>query len=564
MLGADEAKKLKKIIKYCWYIGRHRREECPGKELFLPGHFERLLAVMDSCWDCVLHASTVGDYIRVSLINKRIALLDSKDLVSGLKSYLSVHVRLIGVMLENEGLGPWLIGLLRDSLSNVVNSSAFSHHDPYVIVVVIGVDKPTGKYFVHVLPPSLSMLGLMCQALNDERPLRVLMGFDYHSWEYRSGSGRVRVQGDLVLEVLREYDGSLDEAYNNTVMAIVVDTALAGLYDYVEQAVKSRITRELSQIDSEEDNVSKAILRGVFRASEDLLGVSIGIPELSHIIPQDDQNEWLGIEYYMVDYTMLFVDKWTWFADSPSDNSNKGLEYVRRASSIINVERILYKPVLAMGDAPRPHGIEAKYYETLIGSLEQYEAPKPSALRWITDKRQVIVDVTRPVNLIYTIMRAIVLGELWSREPEGWAKLCANPKSLDDIPKALRSIGRQLCEHWMSSRLSKITLENHTTYAEARRVTGTLYATSILLEEAEAIARKIYYFARSSSEASCTLEVLDTITRAFAAKTGEELVLLSGTVHIDHPEHGRAEIRFPKPVLTRITTMNSWNIQQGW
>ena len=564
MLGADETRKLKKIIKYCWYIGRHRGEECPGKELFLPGHFDRLLAVMDGCWNCVHNVSTIGEYIRVGLINKRISLLGEKDLVSALKSILSDHVRLIGVMLESEGLGPWLIGALRDSLDNAVNSSAFSRHDPpYVIVAVIGVDKPTGKYFVHVLPPPLSMLGLMCQALDSEKPLRVLMGFDYHSWEYRGGSGRVRVQGDLVLEVLRELDSGLDEAYINTVMALAVDTVLAGLYDYVDQAVKSRITRELSQIDSEEDNVPKAIMRGVFRASEDLLGVSIGIPEVSPVIPHDDQNEWLDVEYYMVDYAMLFVDKWTWFVDSPNNTYNKGLDYVRKASSIINVERILYKPLLTMGSAPRPQGIESKYYETLIGSLEQYEVPRPSTLRWRTDESQVIVDVTRPVNLIYTVMRSIVLDRLWSREPAGWAELCADPKSLDNMPKVLGSIGRRLCELWTSSRLFRIEVENHTIYAEARRVTGTLYATSILLKEAEAIARKMYYFARLSPEASCSLEALDAITRAFAAKTGEELVLLEGTVRIDHPEHGRAEIRFPKPVLARITTMNSWNIQQG-
>ncbi|MCE4620214.1 MAG: hypothetical protein F7C33_04235 [Desulfurococcales archaeon] len=517
---------------------------------------------MDTRWGCDLRVGRVGDYIVASLVSRELALLDKNYLISSLKSYFSSPFRLIGVTLENEGPGPWLIRALRDSLGDILNTAAFSDRSPLVRVAVVGVDRPTGKFFVHILPPSISMLGFMCQALGDEKPLRVLMGFDYHLWEYKGGSGRVRVQGDLVLEVLQQYDGSLDEAYNNTVIALAVDNVLTGLFDYVELAVKSRISRELSQIDEEEDlgeeSVERAIMRGVFRASEDLLGVSIGIPEVQSLLPWIDEEVRRGTEYYRVDYSMLFADKWAWFAAGIHDDSEV-IEYVRKASSIVKADSILYKPLLAMSDAPRPQGIKPQYYEALTGRLEDYEVPKPSILHWIIDKRQIVVNVTRPVNLIYTIMRSIVLEKLWTREAREWARLCSDPRSLDGFPPLLRSIGRNLCDLWRSSRILRVTLENHTLYGEAYRVTGTLYATSVFLEEAETIIRKIYRFAKSPTGAACTLDVLDALSRGLAAKTGEELVLIEGSVYIDHPEHGRAEIRFPKPVLARITTMNSWN-----
>ncbi len=76
-----------------------------------------------------------------------------------------------------------------------------------VAALAVGVDRGSGKLYIHVFPRPLAAVvaSILAEGGLDEATLRELMGFDLQPWEplYRPEGGlRVRVQGDLVAEVL--------------------------------------------------------------------------------------------------------------------------------------------------------------------------------------------------------------------------------------------------------------------------------------------------------------------------------------------------------------------------
>ncbi|MCE4611474.1 MAG: hypothetical protein F7B17_05845 [Desulfurococcales archaeon] len=79
--------------------------------------------------------------------------------------------------------------------------------------IVVGVDEDSGKLYAHTLPEPLaaSTASLILEGGLDSRVLRALLGFDLQPWESQGGlepGVRVRVQGDLVAEVIERCDGS--------------------------------------------------------------------------------------------------------------------------------------------------------------------------------------------------------------------------------------------------------------------------------------------------------------------------------------------------------------------
>ncbi len=83
-----------------------------------------------------------------------------------------------------------------------------------VVAVVFGIDGETGRLYALTLPPPLASATLVAvdEGVLDSGLVREVIGFDLQPWEASEGTGvgegvRVRVRGDLVVEVLEKCSG---------------------------------------------------------------------------------------------------------------------------------------------------------------------------------------------------------------------------------------------------------------------------------------------------------------------------------------------------------------------
>lgn len=152
----------------------------------------------------LLESFEVGEYLVVVVSPASVRILPSKD------SILTLTLLFKSVMCTDN------IVNCRTPLLNMLDMMFRMNYRtparPPLSGLVLGVEPDTERIFAHLLPPTLAwaaaVLGL--ESALDERILRDIMGFDLQPWEAQGrlkAGTRVRVQGDLVVEVLDECPG---------------------------------------------------------------------------------------------------------------------------------------------------------------------------------------------------------------------------------------------------------------------------------------------------------------------------------------------------------------------
>ena len=247
--------------------------ECPGKYEFLSSHKDRLERLLKHCQTCSRSVFRVGNYAVIGFQDPDIAGRDGSEILDVLREALLQVFSPYGSLASRAGLGPWLLNYLRTGIGMISDWFNLDSGAPLALAAVIGSDSESGKLFAHILPPMHSLLALLCSERLEEGTLRLLMGFNKHYWEYEEGEERVRLQGDLVLQVIREYDyNSLDGASHNTVSALTVNSVLANVRNLIESRVKARVLERLDSTRLGGGIVEEAIASAVTEALEDMLG----------------------------------------------------------------------------------------------------------------------------------------------------------------------------------------------------------------------------------------------------------------------------------------------------
>ncbi len=111
---------------------------------------------------------------------------------------------------------PYLSLYMREAASLVTQSGELGDNyrprDVEVAGIVFGVDYDSDRIYAHLLPPTLAyaLAALRWIGGLDEAAVRDLMGFDLQPWEIRGrpeAGKRIRIQGDIVVEVIEYCDG---------------------------------------------------------------------------------------------------------------------------------------------------------------------------------------------------------------------------------------------------------------------------------------------------------------------------------------------------------------------
>ena len=518
---------------------------CPGENAFLSGHNDRIRRLSTLCQECRRSFYIVGNYLLVSFQDPYIARRDDKEILDLLREALSIIFSPYKHLAAKAGPGAWILEYLRSGVGTIFDLFELDSDRPLALAAVIGVDNESKKLFTHILPPMHSMITYLCRKRLKEKTIRLLMGFDKHYWEYTGGRGRLRIQGDLVMEVLREYAFErLDSTYHYTVSALTFDSILAYLRNYIEDIIKARVLEELERSRLEGLNVEKAIVNGVTQGLIEVIGEKIGRLEVRTLIPEREVPS--DTIVYQVYFTWLYVD------------DGQYAPYFMHKNPI-NTSKIIYKPVVRMGMTPKPDAPKMEYYEFLSGPLKEADGPRKSLLYWISSSSQILVDLTYPVNVAYTALSSILTSELRGTKGIDWSKFCRETAYLLN-PVILSKVKGIICKMEKSARISGINIENHKLSLEGFRITGTQYAHGVMLEYMNELINTIIEAGREPAMNLCQARFIDAISKAFALKTGEELVLVKDTVSVVHPEHGETAISFPRPVLARVTLLNTWDI----
>ncbi len=534
---------MKRLIKDCL----NNPKDCSGNNEFLSGHDSRIHRLSTLCQECRRAFYEVGNYLLVSFQDPDIVKISEKEVLDLLQEALSAIFSPYERLAARAGPGAWMLEYLHSGVSIITDLFGLDSDRPLALAAVIGVDNESGRLFTHILPPMHSMLAYLCRERLEERTIRLLMGFDKHYWEYTGSRGRVRIQGDLVLEILREYDFErLDSAFHSTVSALTFDSILANLRNYIEVIIRARVLEELGRDQSEGLNIEEAIINGVTRGLIEIIGEKIGRLETRVIIP--DREVPGDIIVYQVYFTWLYVN----------DGQYAPYHFYKNPT---NSSKILYRPVIRMGMAPKPEALKREYYEFLAGPLKEVDEPRESVLYWFSSSGQVLVDLTYPVNVAYTTLISILINELWGPRGIDWSKFCRGDVNISNLNFIILSrVKGVICKMEKSARISGINIENHKLSLEGFRITGTQYAHGVIMEHIDELINAIIGAGREPATNRCQARFIDAISKAFALKTGEELVLVKGTVSVVHPEHGETVISFPRPVLARVTLLNTWDI----
>ncbi|MCE4624900.1 MAG: hypothetical protein F7C35_03435 [Desulfurococcales archaeon] len=174
------------------------------RNYFLEGHYSRFIKFLGSSSERdQVRRVRVGEYIL--FVNER--LLENctedvrgwvEDIIEGFREECPLYPE------------PGLFHVLREA----IRGSSVCSRPP---LAVVGYDRDTRKLFAHVPPESLApLLSLNPESLRDggvsEGVVRALLGFTHHRWEVEDLKPglRVRVQGDLVLEVLGVFSDNED------------------------------------------------------------------------------------------------------------------------------------------------------------------------------------------------------------------------------------------------------------------------------------------------------------------------------------------------------------------
>ncbi|MCE4600506.1 MAG: hypothetical protein F7C38_02935 [Desulfurococcales archaeon] len=523
------------------------------REMFLEGHADRLKQLAESYKPGSLRIVDLGEYI----------LVYHPSRVEGHWS------RLLEVL---SGYTDKLKALAQ-SKASISSETAINGIEPIIrqasrvdldqpSASIIGEDWGLGKMFVHQLPPTHEALIHWCRDSLDSEVIRSLMGFDYHYWEYPGDTGSVRVQGDIVVDILAAPLVGSCRVYSklvaNEIKSILErNTAqlVKGLLEYHTRSILSNTPAGV--ISSINEAVSDALRRAFYSTLEDL-GVYMSGREMFDIALNEEQYESSKvIKSYTAGLRILDPNEYRIFFIVWSDYRNfqrflnRGYGEPNTRQWVIPSRNYDLEPVV-IGSHWKLAGGKLRLDEIVV-SLEKLGL----MLR---------IDVSGLVKIIKMLFTSISVERV---EDLVSHILCGEPLPQNSLVthfgspyssllyKLVYNMARRYAR---GSRVSRLSVERHKVSftGSAYLLTETLYPASIYIRELTDAVEVLGYIAENGSSAECTRERVRTLSRLFGQKRGEVMLVASGSMKFTHPEHDTVVFRIGDSIVARITTLNTW------
>lgn len=533
------------------------------REVFLEGHADRLKRLAESYEPGSLRIVDLGEYILVYNPSR-------------VEAHWSRLLEVLSGYTEK-------LKALAQSNASISSETAINEIEPIVrqasrvdldqpSASIIGEDWGLERMFVHQLPPTHEALIHWCRDSLDSEVIRSLMGFDYHYWEYPGDTGSVRIQGDIVVDILDVPLTGSCRVYSklvaNEISSVLKKNAahlVKGLLEYYARSILSSTPAGL--IASLNEAVSDAVQRAFYSTLEDL-GIYVPAQAMPDIVSDEKQYEnSKAIKSYTASLRLF----------NPNNEDIISFVASSRYRNLRAFFNGLYNFILASGyGEPEPNTrqwvIPSQSYDLEPVGVSSRE-PAGGELRLDDivvplEKLGLVlrIDVSRLVKFIETLFTAIIVGRV---KPLVSHIVCGEPLPQDPIIARFSSpysslfyklVYNMVMEYARGSRISGLSLERHKVgfTGSVYLLTETLYPASIYIRELVDAVEVLGYIAENRSGAECTRERVRTLSRLFGQKRGEVMLVASGSMKFTHPEHDTVVFRIGDSIIARITTLNTW------
>ncbi|MCE4626120.1 MAG: hypothetical protein F7B78_00500 [Desulfurococcales archaeon] len=549
---------LKKVIEYDYTRSY--------AESFLPGHLPRLYNKLLDVDPKNIRHYKVDEYnvfIVTDNVKKYMDLM--KSAIRSLKAVFD-ETESLG---RNLGIGEWVLdyaSTIRNTLSHDLRQETIP-----IGAFIVGKDVEAERYFIHILPLPMSVLLYKCRRRLTPNIVKAVMGFDFNYWEYQGGPGRVRVQGDLVIEVIHNYkDQSPCQALTEFYYNEIHNTIKSIRRDVIYQRLTYRILREIEAdhvIMRKNKNFIQYLAAVLTFASnyviKDLLGKrhpDVGFevrltPRYEYV---DGKMSFLKMTVYIVDldnnypHHLARLNKIINSIDDKKTNrTSKDEKYENslytRTGELINLD--LNDMNLLLGSY-----VKGSLYSRIMHEFSQHE------LYLSLDNVIIAIDIDDLVDFIDYYVEKRLEETLYTKL--SW-DICGEPSKsshwgstiFDGVVSNTAYFTRYVLG------LSKITIDRHEIELSGIDLTHSLTAKALRIKsDYEGILTVKKYLLdtkRPNTTTLCTREVVDALARFFGTKEGEIYALVENDIDLYHPEHGSHRFEIKHPTIVKFTLLNS-------
>lgn len=517
----------------------------------MEGHLDRLDTLIDVWGAKSLIVRRAGEYILV--YSRRAVQKAYRALVDAISGFVEA-------ILENQPLetlerripGLGLPPLLDSAAEKLERSGG---------AVVIGVDRETGKVFVHTLPWFMAgFIGLAGEHV-DEDLVRALMGFDYNPWEGEAEEGSIiRLQGDMAVRLIRYFasDGEAVRWVAGALLRYRLANAIykAGLLA-VEEASMILLdhTKKTGSLTRIAYTVPMALAYGISKSYGDLIEERGGnIVEISIETRTPDQRVRPLSEPILVK-AYVEADKVSFSRRLRDCIHREGRVCTGVEDTVVALNRVL--EIASSLDSNADLSDVYLYAGGHMISVTGLDDVMATVASRIEDRIQDIIN-----NLFTGEAGALGDGDSSIQVDggdSGWGLL--GEMASAELPRIRAVVKEAEVEVVVDDHSITVTGVVIDDVLVARALTLSYMAelASIIIERANNVSESKRLFRMIRRRRGEWRDILMALIRLLSIKTGTRYVLVLGdhVIEARHPEHGESSIGLPGPALVELTSLNT-------